>query len=115
MPLQTGTWQANLNGTIGTLAITSVDTSGVVTGTINSNPVSGYWDEISAKLTIISGLAEQQAPAYVFYTAFLAADQFRMPGLTGGTISTLAGYYIDFKNGTADQHVFGWYAQMAQD
>lgn len=38
-----------------------------------------------------------------------------MPGITGGSVSTLTGYYEQIGGGAnADRFVFGWYAQIGQ-
>jgi hypothetical protein len=118
MPLPTGTWSANVNGQRGSLVVTSVDAAGVVAGTINlSAPVgalgiSGIWDEITQKLTF--GPPPTIGLGFVF-TAFLFRDQFRVPGIVGGSVFTLAGSFTGEISGAAinpDQPVFGWYAQI---
>ena len=113
MPLQTGSWKINANGVLGTLAINSVDTQGNVQGALALaglaiGPIAGFWDELSAKLTFIA-----QAGGVNTYTGYLSADQFRMPGISGGTVWTLTGYYESL-GGSADRFAFGWYAQLGQ-
>ena len=116
MPLQTGTWKINSSGNIGTLTIQSIDTAGNVKGTLDSLPVEGFWDELSSRLFFVAGNIGLAIPIYV-YTGFLAADRFRMPGVTADVVSTLAGYYTQMVGApaTTDRHVFGWYAQLGQD
>jgi hypothetical protein len=49
------------------------------------------------------------------FTAFLFQDQFRMPGIMGGSVFTLAGSFTGQMSGgvpDADRPVFGWYAQI---
>jgi len=110
MPLTTGTWSININGTLAQINIESVDSAGNLTGTLKfsteTTGVSGFWDELSQKVTFF--LADQSQA----YTGFLFQDRFRMPGLTGSVVFTLAGTYQDFANGSTDRLAFGWYAQI---
>ena len=50
MPLQIGAWTLNANGTLGQLTIDSVDTAGVLNGSLDLNgenrQIEGFWDEI---------------------------------------------------------------------
>jgi hypothetical protein len=113
MPLQTGTWKINSNGVLGTLAISSVDPQGKVQGQLtfggSSTAILGLWDEISAKLKFTAS----DSGGVTAYTGYMWADQFRMPGITGGSVLTLAGHY-ETSNGSADKFAFGWYAQIGQ-
>lgn len=105
MPLQTGTWSTNSNGSLGKLTIASVDTQGNLTGSFNvaANAINGFWDEAAQKISFSVG---QQA-----YTGFLFQDTFRMPGIAGSTVFALAGHFTDF-TASADKPIFGWYAQI---
>jgi len=118
MPLQTGSWKINSNGNLGQLNIAGVDTVGHVTGSLafgTSEPgtIAGFWDEISGKLSFVvtafSGLGTS-------YVGFLFQDQFRMPGITGSGVSTLAGYFHVWSGsipaGSGDKPILGWYAQI---
>lgn len=116
MPLQTGTWKINSSGTVDTLTIASVDTSGIVQGTLFGEKVQGIWDELSFRVSLLVGQRGGLALATLIYTGFLIeGDQFRMPGIAGGSVATLVGYYTNLTMGTTDKHVFGWYAQLGQD
>jgi hypothetical protein len=112
MPLPTGTWSAIVNGQRASLVISSVDASGIVSGTISmpdAIPISGLWDEISQKLTFGTASLLQ------IFSAHLFEDQFRMPGIVGGTVFTLAGSFTGQISATApdpDRPIFGWYAQI---
>lgn len=116
MPLETGTWTINQNGTVTQLNITSVDAAGNVKGTLLAVPFIGLWNEVLQKLTFIWTVGSGPAAPEVdrVYTGFLFTDQFRMPGLKGGTVFTLAGYFAAFQTGStsADRPIFGWYAQI---
>ncbi|MBV9700155.1 MAG: hypothetical protein JO078_08525 [Candidatus Eremiobacteraeota bacterium] len=117
MPLPTGQWKINANGAIGTLSISSVDTAGNVQGTlmfpgIASTPILGFWDEISARLMFEFSTTTTAGYAY---TGYLSNDQYRMPGLIGGTIYTLTGFYEVYGGiANSDRFVFGWYAQIGE-
>jgi hypothetical protein len=51
-----------------------------------------------------------------FLVVFLLPDQFRITGVTGSVVFTLAGYFQMFSgegfSPTARRHTFGWYAQI---
>jgi hypothetical protein len=109
MPLQTGTWSLNSNGSLGQLTISAVDTSGVVTGSlaISGDPpvtISGFWDENSARLSFSAGASA--------YTGFVSQDQFRMPGITGAVVFMLTGFVQKSVGASADKNIFGWYAEI---
>ena len=112
MPLQTGVWSLNSNGALGQLAITGVDPAGTVTGTLTASggtasTIAGFWDENSQKLSIAVG--------YQAFTGFMFEDQYRMPGITGAVVFTLAGFVEEFTStggAGAGRAVFGWYAQI---
>ena len=116
MPLPIGSWSANVNGQPVSFVIASVDVTGVVVGTINLPAptgvlhVSGIWDEITQKLIFGNSVG-----FFWVFTAFLFQDQFRMPGIVGGSVFTLAGPFTGPMSGVApdaDRPVFGWYAQI---
>jgi hypothetical protein len=75
MPLQLGIWSLNSNGSLGQLTITAADTSGNVSGTLSIGgdlfgPISGLWDENSARLTFSVG--------DFAYTGFLCPPSLRL-------------------------------------
>ena len=107
MPLQTGTWTTNSAGSLGKLTITSVDTQGNLSASFDGaeHAIGGFWDEAAQKITFHDVLGQQ------VYTGFLFRDTFRMPGITGSTVFTLAGHFTDF-TASADKPIFGWYAQI---
>ena len=108
MPLQTGDWKINRNGSVGVLSITSVAGSGTVAGSLEGQPISGFWDEITQRLTFSTGQVQTGASAFF---GFLTPDQHRMPGITGDGVVTLVGYYTVVPSQDEVQR-FGWYAQM---
>jgi len=118
MPLETGTWTINTNGSVGQLTINAVDTSGnlsaifLLSGTPTQS-IQGFWDETSQKITFyVLGIGAVQV-----YTGFLFQDQFRITGVTGSVVFMLAGYFQLFGKygdlvGIARRNLFGWYAQI---
>ena len=57
MPLRTGNWDLNINGTVGILSIDSVGADGSLNGSvferigINPLPIAGFWDEVSQSIS----------------------------------------------------------------
>ncbi|MBV8364445.1 MAG: hypothetical protein JO033_01095 [Acidobacteriaceae bacterium] len=120
MPLPIGDWRINSSGVLGTLSIAKADTAGNVFGTLSSSgfktpsvAVLGFWDELTAKLTFMASGAVSANNTRT-YTGFLFPDKHRMPGIEGGSVSTLVGFYEDFTSATTDRIAFGWYAQIGQ-
>lgn len=118
MPLQTGTWTINLNGTVQQLGITNVDAQGTLNGFIGGGPFVGFWDEASQKITFSARSGITGGSLQVF-TGFLFEDQIRITNVTGGTVFTLAGFVERFEDPpistlTGKRNVFGWYAQIGE-
>jgi hypothetical protein len=132
MPLETGTWMIIANGQSGQLIISSVVSSGNLSGTMyvpgvtpgEPSTIQGFWDETSQKITF--GLTDV-LNVFQVYTGFLFQDRFRITGVTGSVVFTLAGCFQTFTvQGsigslvgsvavTARRHTFGWYAQIGVD
>jgi|SRR5262249_7071207 len=115
MPLETGTWMLNENGVVGPFQITSVDVTGNVSGTLQGKPIVGLWNEMLQKLSFFWAFNDPGTLGpEKLYTGFLFTDSFRMPGIKGGTVFTLAGYFTAFNipPGSIDRPTFGWYAQI---
>lgn len=110
MPLPTGTWKTSTNGVPGTLTIDAVDTQGSLSGSFSGDTMRGIWDEAGQKISFYYMTGSQA------FVGYLAQDTFRMPGISGSTVFTLAGHFVDFSppatGGRADRSVFGWYAQI---
>ena len=109
MPIPTGIWTINMSGTLNQLNIAFVDPAGNMSGALltptASTAISGFWDELSQKLSFAS-VAQQS------FEGFLFQDRFRMPGLSGASVFTLVGSFQDFGGGSSDRLAFGWYAQI---
>jgi hypothetical protein len=119
MPLQTGTWTANLGGSVVQIQINSVDPSGTVLGNVGAAEAGGLWDEDAQKLTLM--LTQAQLPPSLL-TGYLFTDSVNTVGVSGSVIFTLAGYCENFSAAvalairpTAKRSVFGWYAQIGVD
>lgn len=55
MPLKTGSWDININGTMGTLAIDSVGSDGSLVGRLSELgrdvSIVGFWDEVAQSIS----------------------------------------------------------------
>jgi hypothetical protein len=122
MPLQAGSWTANFGGVPSQLQITGVDAQGNVSGSIAGNPISGFWDEDSQRITLLRA----PSPGFQLFVGYLFTDPINLTGLTGSVHFTLTGYVEDFSMQaqapthigpppSAKRSVFGWYAQIAVD
>jgi hypothetical protein len=129
MSLKTGDWKMNDNGSERTLRITSIDSSGTVSGGVLGGlpppvvtSIAGIWDETSRTLTFecpwALGLALLDPPR--FYKGFLFSTP-RSPVPGEDIIWTLAGYFqvCDVKNaadngGNVRRDTFGWFAQITE-
>ena len=125
MPLQAGTWAANVGGENLPLNITGVFPDGSVEATLGPGSTggikyAGFWDEDSQRLCLIaSGNAGS-----LMLTGYLFTDQVNLTGVVGSVIFTLAGV-IDFfgtpsanlpgPTPTAKRSSYGWYAQIGVD
>ncbi|MGA8574090.1 MAG: hypothetical protein WB609_00180 [Candidatus Cybelea sp.] len=119
MALQTGPWTANVGGTITTLNIASVGSTGLVLGTFGSANCAGYWDEDQQTLTLA---VYSQSLAQLF-TGYCFVDSVNLAGVSGSVFFTLAGIVEGFSASfgfagplpTAKRSTFGWYAQIGVD
>ena len=130
MPLQIGAWTLDANGTLGQLTIDSVDTAGVLNGSLDLNgehrQIEGFWDEISQEISfnafqrwVILGidLPPNVGIHNATYTGHLFTDSTRMAGISGAVVYTLAGSYEASQStgASARRHLFAWYAQIGVD
>ncbi|MBT9316890.1 hypothetical protein, partial [Leptothoe spongobia] len=74
MSLPIGKWTINGNGFEGTLNIKSVDAKGVLTGTVFSQPIEGFWDDVSQKITGSSGIPVEPPTFSVEFRFFPVRD-----------------------------------------
>ena len=122
MPLQSGSWTASVGGTPTTFAVTSVDASGNVVGTLGGISGQGFWEENSQILHFICNPAEANSQSAQRFVAYLFQDPMNITGVVGSIVFTLAGYVETFCEGRgigpapiAKRSVFGWYAQIGVD
>jgi len=109
MPLAISTWQVNSNGTIGTLQITRADPDGAVAGSMFNNPIAGWWDEASQKLSFVRTINPNDPETFQIYTGHLYKFQVESnPQL----LQRISGHFEAFRGtgGGAARSRFGWYA-----
>jgi hypothetical protein len=97
-PLPT-TWRVNGNGYTGDLTLRA-DPAGKLTGTIYNDPINGFWDETSQKITFIRMHQGAHPSTAQVWTGYLFGNPRQ---------STLAGSFEAF-SATAERSLFGWYA-----
>ena len=112
-----GTWAYTNNGHVGNLALT-VDSAGNVTGTmtdtgVTGNPVKGFWDSSSLKLTFyraINGTTSETPPDFIeIFTGYMFPCNVSAPAAQclAGTFEAFAG-----TGATAQKTVFGWFGKQ---
>jgi len=118
----TGTWQINANRFRGDLVISSVDAQGNLNGTVLGDPIVGFWDEGSQKITFARSLNSADPFALQVFTCFhFDANQPLFPG--GGGVQpptppfqfrVLTGSFEAFAGGggVASRSTYGWMARM---
>lgn len=101
--LTSGNWKINGNGFEGTLKIKPPDANGTLKNcTVYGDPVIGFWDEPSRKITFMRVINQSDASTFQIYTGYLMTDK-----------KLLAGSFQGFKGtgATASQSTFGWFAK----
>ncbi len=116
MSLRTGAWRFDGNGFRGTLNINSVDGQGNVTGTMlvdapRVDPIRGFWDEASKKITFMRIINAQDPLSIQIFTGFGFDNSRDLP--TDPTFF-LTGFFEAFQDagGSAQRSVFGWFATL---
>lgn len=115
MALQHGSWNIDGNGYRGKLNIGIPDPQGNL---VNSNvvydggpveTVTGFWDDVSKKITFIREISLDTPAINQIYTGFLLDNRS-----TGDRTYILTGYYEAFQgSGAVAQRVlYGWYATI---
>jgi len=132
-PIPLGGWNIKSNGVPGTMNITSIDSQGVIQGSIllypytsSSTPIKGYYDRNSDKITFIRTIGANPTDVEV-YTGYRFSNIIAdcIDGTGPGSCyqySTLAGVFQSFtSNNTigipsylvhsdSNRNTFGWYA-----
>lgn len=101
------TWSLLGHRSVGDLVI-STSPSGVVSGTMFGNPVSGFWDKVTKRLTVVRVIADAFEQCQFFRGYSFSAS------FGGATHTFLTG---DFEAGSKaggreEQHTFGWLAVL---
>ncbi len=123
MPLPTGVWKANVNGTEAELSIEAPNQQGTFVGRFFGTDLTGFWDEfsqtISFTLTVILPTGSVVAS---FKGHLFRSPPNPEPGrdvvttLTGslqmGAGNLAAGIFPAI--GTSRRNVFGWFAQIPE-
>jgi hypothetical protein len=99
-------WNINVNGTTGTLRITSVTSNNIVQGSmdLNTQPpnrIEGAYDNVSQKLTFFRIINHSNPTTNQIFTGFLM----------GSSNNAIAGYFEALPNagGSVQRSIFGWY------
>jgi len=122
MPLPTGTWKINVNGTEGEFTIEPLE-RGVFVGKVLELDVRGFWDEASQTIAFMAILG-QAGPGFDVrsYKGYL----FRTPPNPErgrDVLATLSGFLqvnalapgvAAAEGGDARRNVFGWFAQIVE-
>ncbi len=113
MALLTGTWNMNGNGYQGQLIVTSVDAQGNLNGTVYNNPIQGFWDESSQKITFMRIITASDPSRLQIYTGYLFKTPPR-PRAGQNFTYTLSGFFEAFAGtgASAQRNLFGWYASI---
>lgn len=119
MPLKTGTWKINSNGTVGELYISAVEGGGNVTGRVlidapRLDDIEGFWNELTQELIFQRIMKPGDPTALQIYRGFLFEDPLRVSGVGGSIAYTLSGYFDAFTGagGFPQRYQYGWYAQI---
>jgi hypothetical protein len=126
MPLLTGAWKININGSEGIMNITQVGSDGSVIGTAIDIPFMGFWNESSQEIffeTVVPQLGGVNSTG-IITGAFFVGYLFNTPpdAAAGSDIRwTLCGYMrtvpaanLNFVVPNSRRSTFGWFAQLTQ-
>jgi hypothetical protein len=101
--LPSGSWNMDANGFTGTLSLNPPDGAGNLTGTMFGQPIIGYYDSTSQKITFMRETNRRILDTVQVFTGYLFHT---------GSVNDLAGSFVAF-NGTgasAGESEFGWFA-----
>ena len=112
LTLKPGVWKINGNGFIGDLDIGSINNDGTLAGTLTmrnepTHEITGFWDDISKKITFIRAINLNDPSSFQIYTGYL----FCNPG-----VYSLAGSFEAFagSGASAQRSIYGWYALLSE-
>lgn len=102
-----GPWHINGNGYSGLLWIEGVDSQGnlISNSSVYGNPIMGFWDEPSQKLTFMRVINPGDPSTFQIYTGYLMTSQ------ADGSLA-FAGSFEAFQGtgAIAQRVIYGWYA-----
>ena len=124
MPLPTGTWKANVNGTEAELSIQAPNQQGIFLGRFFGTDIKGFWDEFSQTIMFtLTVVFDNAIPVVASFNGHL----FRSPPSPApgqDVVATLCGSLqmsagslgaASFPAiGTSRRNVFGWFAQISE-
>lgn len=105
-----GVWKINGNGFEGDLNIKNVDAQGKINGTVYGNPIQGFFDNVSGKITFQRVIQSNDPAQNQVFSGYF----FPTPPGDGATFYGLAGTFEAFAGtgGTAQKSSFGWFARI---
>jgi hypothetical protein len=107
-----GGWNINGNGYGGFMWIEGVDGQGNLLGssTVYGQPIRGFWDEASGRLTFMRIINAADPSTMQIYTGYLMPPQDNMQLAIAGTFEAFIG-----TGATASKPSYGWYAISGAD
>ncbi len=134
MPLFTGTWKININGSEGDLNITSLGADGFINGTVLNIPFRGFWNESSQMIffesittVVVSGggpfgndatasgaISRAQFTGYLFSTPPLPNAGADLKWTLSGHVTTAPTDGFVAVQPNSHRITFGWFAQVTQ-
>lgn len=128
MPLPTGKWTVNLNGTEGELRIDMMNVDGSFTGSLIATAITGFWNEITQTISFELGMPELIVPigavqpqatrghfvGYLFSTPAAPVPGSDIKWTLTGFVSFPPGQGIGLAQPTSRRDVFGWFAEITQ-
>ena len=109
MPLQTGDWEIDANGSRGVLAIQAIDAQGRLNATVYGERVVGWWDEQDRRITFLRLINPNDPTSFQSFSGYGWEEHPNMPG---GTHHYLAGSFETYAGagGIAARPSYGWFA-----
>jgi hypothetical protein len=122
MPILTGTWEINVNGTEGNFNIVSLQPDGSFSGTVLDVPCNGFWNEAAQMIYFESNLPTGGGFTYrAQFTGYLfSTPPSPTPGLDinwticGSAVGAYTGAPLANLRPTSRRLSFGWMATARQ-
>jgi hypothetical protein len=104
-----GIWHVNANGYIGDLNVTSYNAAnGRISGTVFGNPMQGFWDDNSKRITFTRTINIFFVNTIQVYTGYLFTGPENQSAMAG-SFEAFAG-----TGATVERPVYGWVASRYQ-